>query len=138
MTVDGAIVSRLRADAALLAAAPGDVWLDYAPAGTAEPYVIVRLLVSSDVPMCEGRAFHEATYRVEAIAAAGAGASVEAVEARILALLDGAAGEGVTFTAGAWTIWSERAARVRAVEVDEETGLRVQHCGGDFVVTVNG
>jgi uncharacterized membrane protein len=89
--VTDALIAKLAADVALVAAMPDGVWFNVAPQGKRR-FVIVSLIVAFNEPELNGRrSFKDAYYLVEARALsadAGANAAVIAAAERIDVLLD--------------------------------------------------
>jgi hypothetical protein len=80
-------VTAMQADSALMAAAIGGVWQDYAPIGTAPPFVIVSQQVSNDVLTVNAvRLFTNKLMQIKAIGPAANFAALVTIADRIDAL----------------------------------------------------
>jgi hypothetical protein len=86
-TLTAALQAYLAADATLTTAAPGGVWLDPAPEGIVEPFVVIEPTGGND----EGCGIGRLTYEVVAVAQATAIAGVRTAANRVDTLLDYAA-----------------------------------------------
>lgn len=135
--IDGALVTLLNNDSALMAILTDKAHFDVAPED-ATRFAIVSLLDSVDEPMYGGRAFEDSLYLVKAVIrqkdAAGVSANLIAAAARIDALLED---QPLTVSGYTW-MTMHREARVRYVEVDEiDPSLRWHHRGGHYRVTMS-
>ena len=91
--ITSALIAKLLADAPLMALTPDGVFKDVAGksmanAGTAKRFVIVSLVVATNVQKMQGRAHQDALYLVEARMLSTAGGNVNDAAARIDDLLD--------------------------------------------------
>lgn len=132
MSIEGAIVARLAGDGALTALAPGGVWLEPAPDGIPEPYVVVGLQTSEDFDVLGGeRAIEAVEYLVKAVGAGPSGGAVEAAARRIDEVLHNGT---LTLESGSLMAIGRRE-RVRYVEDGE--AARFQHAGGVYAVSIS-
>ena len=135
--VDEALVSLLSADAALLALCPNGVVFDLAPQGSTA-FVLLSLLDGTDIysqldPKCDPAPLvEERTYLVKAVNQNTSGNVVKQAAYRIQQLLQHAR-YPIT---GYLLLNSERVEPIRYTELDQGTGLRWQHRGGQYVVRV--
>jgi len=120
----------LAADATLLAAAPGGVWVDPAPDGVAQPFVVLEQTFGADAGYGGGGRYSTVTYEVRVVAPASQVATVRTAAARIDALLHDAR---PTLT-GFRVLGCRRTAPVDVV-LEETTGRWVQ-VGGEYTVMV--
>lgn len=126
--IDSALVTKLGADAALLALLPHGAHWDEAPPGSTR-FVIVSLVDAADEPMQGGCAYEDALYLVKAVALSTAGADMKAAEARIKALLE----DQALVVAGYTWMTLHREARIRRTEVDDaDPSIRWYHRGGHY------
>ncbi len=131
--VDIALISKLTSDATLMALAPGGVFREIAPQGSAEPYVIVQMMRHSDEYLINrGEAFEEFTYMVKAVQRNTSGATVQSVADRIHTLLQ----DGTMTITGYNLTTMQREERIAYVELDENRDQRYQHRGGLYQVLV--
>lgn len=134
--IDNALVTKLGADAALLAICVNGVYLDEAPSKSTA-FVIVSLVDESDAQMFSGRAFEDALYSVEArmqFREGGVLPNAKAAAARIDALL-----EQGTLTATGYSLMAMfRESRIRQTEVDAvDTSIRWYRRGGQYRVVMS-
>jgi len=129
--VDQAVIAALRADSVLMAAAPGGVFRDVAPAGVSEPYGIVTLQSAADAYGIAGcAALERAVYLVKWVQEANASAGVQAAADRAHVVLQGA-----TLTASDRRVLNvQRVERIAYVETVDESERRFQHRGGLYEV----
>ena len=127
--LDDGVLAILKADATLTTRAPGGVYRDMAPLGTAEPFVIVTLMAHLDIPQFgDAPAYEEGRYLVKAVGQGTSATATESAADRIHAVLHGALLTITGFTQmGSW-----RDERVSYVEADGP--VRWQHRGGVYVV----
>lgn len=132
--IDNAIVTKLGADATLLALCPNGVYVDEAPGG-ATRFVIVSLVDEQDEAVFGGRAIENALYAIEArMLSTVAGANIKAAAARIDVLL-----EDQSLTVAGYT-WMDvhRESRIRMTEVDDQdTTIRWYRRGGQYRVQMS-
>jgi hypothetical protein len=116
-----------------MALAPGGVFREIAPQGSAEPYVIVQMMRHSDEYLINrGEAFEEFTYMVKAVQRNTSGATVQSVADRIHTLLQ----DGTMTITGYNLTTMQREERIAYVELDENRDQRYQHRGGLYQVLV--
>lgn len=131
--VDAALVAKLLADSALMAAMPDGIYFDQAKQN-ATRYVIVSLVAGRDEPMFQKRAYEERTYLVKAVAKSTTGADVRTAAARIDALLD----YGTLAITGYSLMSMRRVEPVRYSEPDDvDLSIKWQHRGGRYTVMVS-
>lgn len=135
-TIDNAVLTKLSADATLLALCPNGVYFDEAPGGMTQ-FVIVSLVDEADVQQVGGRSYEDALFQVEArlqSKMANANANCRAAAARIDVLL-----EDATITAAGYS-WMRlhRESRIRLIEVDEvDSSIRWYRRGGNYRVQMS-
>jgi len=129
-TLTASLHSYLAADATLLAAAVGGIWVDPAPEGVAQPFVVVEQTLASDAGYGGGGRYSTVTYEVSAVAPASQVAAVRTAAGRLDALLHDAR---PTLT-GFRVLGCRRTAPVDMV-MEETTGRWVQ-VGGEYTVMV--
>jgi hypothetical protein len=116
----------LTGDAALMAAAPGGVWEDVAPEGTAYPFIVFSLQAPTDVNGLGGRRmWTNATYQVKGVDAGQSYTRLSPIADRLDVLLHrqrGAVSGGVVLSC-------TRDQPVRYSEFDPATGV-YKHLGG--------
>lgn len=127
--LDNGLLATLKADATLTTRAPGGVYRDMAPQGTAEPFVIVTLMAHLDIPQFgDAPAYEEGRFLVKAVGQGTSATATESAADRIHALLNGGTLTVTGFThMGTW-----REERISYVEADGSA--RWQHRGGMYVV----
>jgi hypothetical protein len=125
--LDAALSQRLLSDANLASLMPDGVYFDVAGHGPTR-FVIVSLIVESDIGMFNGRAFEDGLYLVKAVALDTTGANVRSAAARIDTLLHNQALD----VTGYGQVSLTRVARVRYTEVDQDHDARWQHRGGHY------
>jgi hypothetical protein len=132
--IDAAIVSKLLADATLMALATDGVYIDEA-AQNAKKFVIVSLVDESDAQQFGGRAFEDALYLVKFVELSTTSANAKTAAARIDTLLE----QGTLTATGYGLMMMRREARlVPQVEVDEaDPSIRWQHRGGHYRIVMS-
>jgi hypothetical protein len=134
LTIDAAVVQALSNDAVLSTLAPGGVWQQASPQGTAEPFIVIRPIVRRDqyvVDSVEG--FESYTFAVDAVESSTTGAAAESVADRVHALLHNGRLSGI---GGYDFVDMMRRERIAYVEIDEDRDRRYQHRGGLYEVLV--
>jgi hypothetical protein len=124
-----ALVTTLRANVALAAAAPGGVWRDVAPASQTPPFVVVSLQAGdTDEEFRHSQIEHE-YWLVKAVTKGSSGATAETAAAAIYTALQGA-----TLTISGYTAMDVSYVEpIDYLETDGET--RWHHRGGIYRVT---
>jgi len=132
--IDNALVTRLGADATLLALAPNGAYWDEAPAGSTR-FVVVSLVDEDDVQQFGRRSFENALYAIEVrMLSTIAGANPKAAAARIDALLE----DQPLTVPGYAPMAVFRESRIRATEVDAgDTSIRWYRRGGHYRVVMS-
>lgn len=131
-TVTVAILTKLQADATLLALMPDGVWFAEAPPGSTR-FVIVSLIDMANVPMFGGVAFKDGQYLIEARALSTSGGDVAAAYDRITVLLTDAS----LTIAGYGVMLMQFEADTELTEVDDaDPDIRWLRCGGQLHVMV--
>ena len=128
--IGNALVTKLGADATLLALCPNGVYFDEAPPNSTR-FVIVSLADAVDEGMFGGRAIEDGLYQVEArmLSTAATLANTSAAGARIDALLE----QGTVTVAGYSLMALFRESPIREIEVDEvDTSIRWYRRGGNY------
>lgn len=129
-TLTASLQAFLAADATLTAAAVGGVWVDPAPAGVQQPFVVLEQTFGTDEGYGGGPGYSTVAYEVSAVAPASSVAAVRTAAARIDALLHY---EVPTLT-GFRVLGCRRTAPVDVV-LEETTGRWVK-VGGEYTVMV--
>lgn len=130
--LDAALFARLSADATLQTLAPGGVWRDVAPQGTATPYVVLAQVSHSDHYELGGEAYEELIVVVDAIAQGPSASGSIAAYNRIHALLQDASLAPVT---GYRVLVCQRFDRIAETELDPANAdRRYQHRGGTYQI----
>jgi hypothetical protein len=132
--VDGAVVSVLLADAALMAIAPDGVFIDISPSGSTR-FVIVSRVPEADMGRMFGAdAYAQLSYLVKVVDKNTSGTKAVQGAARIDAVL---VGQPLPLT-GYQHMQTELDDPVRFVETDDdEPDTRWQHAGGRYAVWVS-
>jgi len=131
--IDNALVTKLAADATLLALCPNGVYVDEAPPGSTR-FVIVSLVDENDEGIFGARAIEDALYQVEAQMLTTAGGNIKAAAARIDALLE----QGTLTVAGYSVMALFRESRIRLTEVDAvDNSIRWLRRGGNYRLVVS-
>jgi hypothetical protein len=131
--IDNALVTKLAADATLLALCPNGVYVDEAPPGSTR-FVIVSLVDENDEGIFGARAVEDALYQVEAQMLTTAGGNIKAAAARIDALLE----QGTLTVAGYSVMALFRESRIRLTEVDAvDNSIRWLRRGGNYRLVVS-
>jgi hypothetical protein len=131
-SLTAALQAALAADSPLVAACPGGVWVDPAPDGVTEPFVVVEQTFGFDEGVGGGPRHSRVTYEVCAVAPAAQVASVRTAAARLDALLDYEL--GYTALTGYRVLGCRRTAPVD-VALEEVTGRYVK-VGGEYTLWV--
>lgn len=130
LTVDAWLASKLN-DATLLAAAPGGVWADVAPEGTASPWVVFFLVAAADVnALGARRVLVDAVYEVRVTGVDVGYGALKTAANRVDALLQGASGTNSDGT----VIGCQGVEPVRFMEQDGDRVYR--HLGRQYQVLV--
>ena len=129
--VDAALVAKLNADGALLAAMTNGVFADAAPQG-ATRFVIVSQMAHEDEYELNGLAFERFVYLVKAVEAGTLGANADTAAARIHTLLQ----DGTLAPTGYSLMNMHRTERVRMTETDDASDRKWQHRGGLYEIQV--
>jgi len=128
--IDGALVSKLLADATLTALLPDGWYFNQARAG-AQRFGIVSLIDEHDQAVFQARGLEVARYLVKAVVLTSTGGDIKAAAKQIDTLLDG----GALTATGYAAMTMARESRVRMTEVDEvDASIRWQHRGGEYGV----
>jgi hypothetical protein len=131
--IDNALVTKLAADATLLALCPNGVYVDEAPPGSTR-FVIVSLVDENDEGIFGARAVEDALYQVEAQMLSTAGGNIKSAAARIDALLE----QGTLTVAGYSVMALFRESRIRLTEVDAvDNSIRWLRRGGNYRLVVS-
>jgi hypothetical protein len=131
--IDNALVTKLAADATLLALCPNGVYVDEAPPGSTR-FVIVSLVDENDEGIFGARAMEDGLYQVEAQMLTTAGGNIKAAAARIDALLE----QGTLTVAGYSVMALFRESRIRLTEVDAvDNSIRWLRRGGNYRLVVS-
>jgi len=132
--IDNALVTKLGADATLLALCPNGVYVDEAPSGSTR-FVIVSLVDEVDEGRFGGRSHEDALYQVEArMLSTVAGANIKAAAARIDVLLE----QGTLTVSGYSLMALFRESRIRVTEVDAiDPSIRWYRRGGNYRLVVS-
>lgn len=128
--IDAAVVGRLLADSALMAAMPGGVYFDVAADGKTQ-YVLVSHVDASDDHYFENERDEHIVYAIKAVELSTTGSNVGTAARRIDALFDGA-----DFAITGYNLHSsQREKPLRYTEVDDvDRSKRWQHRGGHYEV----
>jgi hypothetical protein len=132
--VDAALLSRLAADAPLVALMPDGIYFDQAKQGALQ-FVIVSLLDGAyEGVYVAGRAIYSALYLVKAVSKGMSNIAASQAAARLDALL-----EDQPLTVAGWNGMSCFCeVRLRTTEVDiVDPGIRWQHWGGHFRIEMS-
>ena len=133
--IGNALVTKLGADAALLALCPNGVYFDEAPSNSTR-FVIVSLVDEVDDGVFGARAIEDGLYAVEArmLSTVAVLANVSAAAARIDALLE----QGSLTVSGYSVMALFRESMIREVEVDAvDTSIRWYRRGGNYRLVVS-
>lgn len=131
-SLSAALQAYLQADATLLAACPGGVWMDPAPDQITQPFVTLTLVSGRDEGYGGGPRITGATYEITAVAPVASAGAARTAAARIDVLLDYAA---ITSTLTGHRVLGVR--RVAPVDdtLEEITG-RWSRIGGEYELWV--
>jgi hypothetical protein len=131
--IGNALVTKLGADAALLALCPNGTYWDEAPAGSTR-FVIVSLVDEVDDGVFGARAIEDGLYQVEARMLSTAGGNIKSAAARIDVLLE----QGTLTVAGYSLMALFRESVIRGTEVDAiDSSIRWLRRGGNYRLVVS-
>lgn len=131
-SLTAALQQMLAADSALITACPGGVWVDPAPDGVTQPFVVLEQTFGYDEGVGGGPRHSRVTYEISAVAPAAQVAAVRTAAARLDALLDYEL--GYTALTGYRVLGCRRSAPVD-VALEETSGRWVQ-VGGEYTLWV--
>lgn len=130
-SLTAALQARLQADATLLAAAAGGVWVDPAPDNVTQPFVVIEQSFGTDEGGGGGPRYTTVTYEVAAVAPAASVAAARTAAARLDVLLDYKSGLSLT---GFAVLGCRRTAPIDE-HLEEVTGRWVR-VGGEYTLLV--
>jgi hypothetical protein len=128
--IDAAVITKLQADAALMAIAVDGIYFDIARHG-ATRFVLMKRQSHEDIDMFNGAAFEEFVYSIQAVTLNTTGADTQTAAGRIQVALQDAA-----LTATGYTVTRcRRIGHIRYQEADDDNmDARWQNWGGLYSI----
>ncbi len=124
-----AFMARLTGDAQLVALATGGIHSLAAPAGAQVPHVLVRFQESAAAWLLQQKAYEDFDVHVEAVDEGPGQADIEAIKARLRALLD-----GQPLAVTGHTVWKVRCTGELADHTEVAGSQTLQHGGLAFLI----